>query len=364
MNFNAMEFLDNFGLMALAAVLYGIILRLDYPRAVRRILGGVMFGVGASLSMLDPLNVAPGVIVDLRSLFIGFSGAFLGPVSMLISLAIGAATHFHLGGIGVVPGIFAMTVAGCAGTIWGYVMRRRSRANSRHLLSLGFMLCLGLSAFLLLPPEIRAAAFKNAAPYAAASYILGSLLLGTFVERERFYAMRERRLTNEVNTDPLIGLLNRRGFQSAFEAAQAEIVTENGAAVLLVDLDNFKKLNDTYGHDVGDLVLQSVGASLRRAVRESDLLGRFGGEEFAVFLPNASLADARNIAERIRGGIESSSVSNDKASIKVSASVGGCWDREVMDLSTGLKMADIELYKAKQGGRNQVHFTSVIKSAA
>ena len=364
MKLNAFEFLDNFALMALAAVLYGIILRLDYPRDVRRILGGIMFGVGAAVSMMDPLRVAPGVIVDLRSLFIGFSGAFLGPVAMVISLTIGAVTRYQIGGTGVVPGIVAMTLAGCSGTLWGYLMRNRSRARVRHLLLLGLMLCVGLLAFLLLPPEIRIKAFKNAAPYAAASYILGALLLGTFVERERFYAMRERRLTNEVNTDPLTGLLNRRGFQSGFEAAQEETVSENGAAILLVDLDHFKKLNDTYGHDAGDLVLQSVGATLRKAVRQSDLLGRLGGEEFAVYLPNASMADARNIAERIRAGIEASIVASNGSSIKASTSIGGCWSLNAMDLTTGLKRADVELYKAKQGGRNQVRFTPTIKSAA
>lgn len=364
MNLNAFEFLDNFALMALAAVLYGIILRLEYPREVRRILGGFMFGAGAAVSMMDPLRVAPGVIVDLRSLFIGFSGAFLGPVAMLISLTIGAITRYQIGGIGVVPGIVAMTLAGCSGTLWGHLMRNRSRASLRHLLLLGLMLCAGLLAFLLLPVEIRAKAFFNAAPYAAACYILGALLLGTFIERERFYAMRERRLTNEVNTDPLTGLLNRRGFQRGFDIAQEEIVSENGAAILLVDLDHFKKLNDTHGHDIGDLVLQSVGAILRKAVRQSDLLGRLGGEEFVVYLPNASMADARNIAERIRIGIETSTIASKGKPLPVSASVGGSWSSTAMDLTTGLKLADMELYKAKQAGRNQVHFTPTIKSAA
>lgn len=364
MNFNAFEFLDNFALMALAAVLYGIILRLDYPRDVRRILGGIMFGAGAAVSMMDPLRIAPGVIVDLRSLFIGFSGAFLGPVAMVISLTIGAVTRYQIGGIGVVPGIVAMTLAGCSGTLWGYLMRNRSRASIRHMLLLGLMLCAGLLAFLLLPPEIRATAFKSAAPYAAACYILGALLLGTFVERERFYAMRERRLTNEVNTDPLTGLLNRRGFLRAFDVTQEEGGSENGAAILLIDLDHFKILNDTYGHDAGDLVLQSVGATLRKAVRQSDLLGRLGGEEFAVYLPNASMTDARNIAERIRAGIEASIVASNGSSIKASTSIGGCWSLNAMDLTTGLKRADVELYKAKQGGRNQVRFTPTIKSAA
>lgn len=361
---NGLEFLDNLGLMALASVLYGVILRLNYSTLARRIIGGVMFGMGAAISMMDPLRIAPGVIVDLRSLFIGFSGAFLGPLSMLISLTIGAIIRYQIGGIGVVPGIVAMTLAGCSGTLWGYLMRNRSRASTRHLLLLGLMLCVGLLALFLLPAEIRAKAFVNAAPYAAACYIIGALLLGTFIERERFSAMRERRLTNEVNTDPLTGLLNRRGFQSGYDAAQEEKVSENGAAILLVDLDHFKELNDTYGHDIGDLVLQSVGDTLRKAVRQSDLLGRLGGEEFVVYLPNTSMSDARNIAERIRAGIEASTITSKGAKIPVSASVGGSWSRNAMDLTTGLKLADMELYKAKQAGRNQVRFTPTIKSAA
>lgn len=157
--------------------------------------------------------------------------------------------------------------------------------------------------------------------------------------------------------DQLTSLL-RRG--SAVEAAEDAILAAGleGEAfgVALFDLDHFKSVNDSYGHLVGDRVLATFAADLRRTARQDDIIGRFGGEEFVAFLPGADLEAVRAFAERVRLAIEQArlSISDDLAiSITVSAGVAAipsCAD----SLNDALRTADDRLYEAKHGGRNKV----------
>jgi len=157
--------------------------------------------------------------------------------------------------------------------------------------------------------------------------------------------------------DPLTGLYNRRYLEETMgrELPRARRLGES-VGVIVLDIDHFKVLNDTYGHDAGDFVLERTGELLRAATRNSDIACRFGGEEFAVILPGASLLVARNRAEAIRAALESLKVDFDGKTLgplTVSAGVAAM-PPHGQDWTFTLQQADRALYTAKQAGRNKV----------
>ena len=159
-----------------------------------------------------------------------------------------------------------------------------------------------------------------------------------------------------ATTDSLTKLANRRHF---LEKCVQEISRcrryAGGMALLMVDVDHFKKVNDTLGHDVGDLVLQKLARLMEEALRTSDLAGRLGGEEFGALLPETDLDQAFEVAERLRKLIEKTQITTPSGPIGITVSIGiggnlaGCQTIEEL-----LKHADLALYEAKAGGRNRV----------
>ncbi|MFT5116484.1 MAG: diguanylate cyclase (GGDEF)-like protein [Kiritimatiellia bacterium] len=164
------------------------------------------------------------------------------------------------------------------------------------------------------------------------------------------------RLAVLASTDPLTELLNRRYF---FERADIELsrLKRNGkqAAVLIVDVDFFKKVNDQYGHPAGDQVLKVVANILKANVRQHDLVARFGGEEFAIFLADVEIQKSAILAERMREKIESAVIHYKKEKIMVTASFGlSMLASAAQDIHVVIDSADKMLYKAKANGRNRV----------
>lgn len=176
----------------------------------------------------------------------------------------------------------------------------------------------------------------------------------------------EARLEQQAMTDPLTGLGNRRFLedQAALEMARAQ---RSGAPLCLIaiDLDHFKRINDTYGHDIGDRVLQAFASTARSQLREGDVLGRMGGEEFAVLLPNTTREQAMQVAERLRQSVEATpaEVNSDimKADRLTYTASLGVTLVSVTETSVkpAIKRADQGLYTAKEAGRNQAHWREV-----
>lgn len=175
------------------------------------------------------------------------------------------------------------------------------------------------------------------------------------------------RLRHLSETDPLTGLLNRRAFLSNAERLVA-FARRYGRdlAVVVADIDHFKRVNDTYGHAAGDAVIKDVARRLQGNARDSDLVARFGGEEFVVLLMESDVAAATAYAERVRIAIQDSAVAlEDGRDIKLTLSLG-CTilqvsDRDVQDV---IDRADGALYTAKTSGRNRVRMTAPGPSAA
>ena len=128
----------------------------------------------------------------------------------------------------------------------------------------------------------------------------------------------------------------------------------------IIDLDHFKKINDTYGHDAGDIVLKEVANSMGKTIRDSDIIGRVGGEEFCIYLPNTSHSGAMNIAEKIRQEIEKIDFNFDYTKIHVTASIGVSskltHHKSIADIQ---RDADHAMYHAKKDGRNRVAFLNM-----
>jgi diguanylate cyclase (GGDEF)-like protein len=166
----------------------------------------------------------------------------------------------------------------------------------------------------------------------------------------------------DARTDDKTGLLNNRGWN---EEADRELArarrTGSTVSVAVLDLDHFKVVNDTWGHPAGDAVLRAVGEVLRETVRKGDVIGRFGGEEFVLLLPDSDATEAGAVAERVRAGIAAMAVvATDKrgapvvidhrtVSIGLSVGSGG-----LAELDALLRTADAAVYDAKTGGRDQV----------
>lgn len=157
--------------------------------------------------------------------------------------------------------------------------------------------------------------------------------------------------------DPLTDLVNRRHFETIL-AREVDRVARAGepALVLMVDIDHFKAVNDSHGHAAGDLVIQSVARSLLECVRPMDTVARFGGEEYAVILPNCPPAFGQAVAERIRRKVEESMVQISlHQRLSITISVGGAYAPQWVRSSAALwiERADRQLYRAKSEGRNR-----------
>lgn len=173
-----------------------------------------------------------------------------------------------------------------------------------------------------------------------------------------FVRMRDsnQRLRHLASHDPLTDLLNA----GAYYASCDQMIHfanrhQQAFSVLFVDLDHFKKINDTYGHEAGDIVLKSVATTLQKSVRQSDVIGRIGGEEFSILLPDTDTVGAVKLAEHIRLEIERLMHEIGALRIKVTASIGvaSCAHHGEL-MATIQKQADQAIYEAKQQGRNRV----------
>lgn len=166
----------------------------------------------------------------------------------------------------------------------------------------------------------------------------------------------EIELRQIATTDSLTGALTRRAFEVDVnrELKRTERYGHD-LSLITLDIDHFKAVNDCYGHAAGDLVLKTVVAAINQEVRPSDFVGRLGGEEFVIALPETDINGARLVAERIRQKIADTVMQVQSTAIRVTASFGSSsYDRGSIAWTNILERADVALYEAKEGGRNRV----------
>lgn len=180
------------------------------------------------------------------------------------------------------------------------------------------------------------------------AYVAGNYLFLRPVEEEI------EKLNDVAETDALTQVLNRRGFTRLAEERLAKALGGEQHAVLLMDLDYFKKINDEHGHGAGDEVLKETAARIRGVMRENEIFARIGGEEFAIFIPTVTRENAILLAERVRVAVNSLPYETSAGPLQVTTSVGICHGTNRLTLDKILEKADKALYKSKRSGRNKV----------
>ena len=177
--------------------------------------------------------------------------------------------------------------------------------------------------------------------------ILGYIILVTDITES---VILTKKLEEIAYTDALTGIFNRRSF---LQQAELRFAEEN-AYILLLDLDFFKKVNDSYGHQTGDKVLRCAADRIKAVIHSNDVFGRYGGEEFILFASGLNDNTIAAYAERIRAAIANDAMVFDELEIKITVSVGASCAKNYSSLENAIKQADDALYKAKEAGRNRV----------
>ncbi len=175
-------------------------------------------------------------------------------------------------------------------------------------------------------------------------------------------AAAHRRLSEKASRDEMTGLLNRESFFSALDRSRRR---SDRGALLIIDADHFKAINDNYGHLTGDEALLLISAAIKSGIRAGDVLGRIGGEEFGAFLVGASEQEARSVAERVRREVERVCFCPvEGATVPLTVSIGGMLCNAEATVSELMRVADRRLYEAKNRGRNLAIFDQSVPRAA
>jgi diguanylate cyclase (GGDEF)-like protein len=184
---------------------------------------------------------------------------------------------------------------------------------------------------------------------------IGMLIEEFFIMKEKLQEEKQE-LQKMAEKDPLTNIYNRRAFfemgTSFFKHAKRD---NTPLCIIMVDIDFFKKINDTYGHQTGDMILKHLSKNVKQVLRENDLFARYGGEEFIILLQKTDLEKARIVAEKIRSKIEKTPYKDEENEIYITVSLGIAQvDEKDSSLNETISKADTALYKAKENGRNQV----------
>ncbi|WP_404400613.1 GGDEF domain-containing protein [Pelagibacterium halotolerans] len=235
---------------------------------------------------------------------------------------------------------------------------KRGWARVWVLTVLGTLLCIGVAfavdsySFSTGTWVLRESAINNL----VIPLILAPPLLFFLLSKLRELAIAHHELMSVAATDSLTQLLNRRAFtaivEGYLERVEARQAPPNGALVV-IDVDHFKSVNDSHGHDAGDKALRSIAETIRAQVREVDIVGRMGGEEFSVFLPGATIDVTRAVSERVRVAVHDVPSVPDDPERRLSVSAGGVVFARPTTFPELYRLADAQLYTAKDNGRDR-----------
>ncbi|NCA99139.1 MAG: GGDEF domain-containing protein [Clostridia bacterium] len=279
---------------------------------------------------------------------------FGGPVSAIVAGFMAAVFRFTFNGITLTSLVSAIGVllvsAGC-----GLIALTRLPVKMKSAIMLVYSLAVrSVALFLIMDSK------ENLIDLLLTLYLF-SVIIGSGVFYFINYLVTAHQLFNQFKQesahDYLTGLMNTRQFDSTFNQLRSQAIANNhNVSLLMIDVDNFKQVNDSHGHTMGDSVLKELGQLLLANSRTTDFVSRIGGEEFAIILEKASRAETIFVAERIRNSIAAQIfLLPDGSQLKITVSIGvAIYPDTVQDIEQLKSMADTQLYESKHTGKNKV----------
>jgi len=351
-------FIDPIAMIMAIALVFGISSRSSPGVLWHNVRMGAMFAGAVIYSMSDPIILSDGIIFDMRGLLIGTAVALVNPVVGFTALCTGLGYRYAIGGEGVLAGFIGMLIAFCASTAWRYAVKPHVLKLWLKALTLGLFISLQSLAIFFVDQAFWASLLLNLTPYIMISNIVGAFLIIHLIEKETTFVSQAKELEQIAATDHLTGLVNRRSLELVFPSLPRVTRSGEGTAVFYFDVDNFKQINDSFGHAAGDYVLKDLASRLTSTLRPQDIFSRIGGDEFVVVLPEVRKGEGAIIAERCRQLVNKSPFVVGDALIHATISIGWTWNAQNMAFPDALQDADAALYEAKEAGRDAVHFQS------
>ncbi len=330
-------------------------------RPVFKLMAGVVCGTLGILLMWYSVRIQSKTLVDFRNIAALLAAAEGGGLSVVVAGFVMGVFRIAYFGINIYSKVGTVVITLVTVGILLIFKTRRSLGR-KWFLSTIYMTIVSCGAYFYIFSK-NVSVLIRVYPY----FIFGTVVVSYTVYKYMIYLnnmrLLFRKLKEESTKDYLTGLNNVREFNKLFRLVIEKAVSNNQKfSLLLIDIDFFKKINDTHGHQAGDKVLKEIGKILRQNCRADDYISRNGGEEFSVLLENASNSKAIEIAERIRRIIaENEFEISSGRKINVTISIGiSSYPETVTDITQIIERADEALYKAKRNGRNLVVSNGVL----
>lgn len=337
-------------IIALAQIV-GIVYRMCGPSHRRgQIMLAAAFCIAVLYTMTHPI-IVPGVgMFDVRALIIGLGVALVSPFVGFATCLTAIAYRTYVAGPGVEAGLATIFLAFTAGYAWRILLAPRQCNQLLKAVTLGAMISLHMLALFISPSDILSALWGDLVPFFLSANMVVTMAFFLLVDRELRQIAQTSALQRASLTDPLTGLKNRRGFERAFEEIPAERDEHRGTGLLLIDVDNFKEINDQFGHAAGDNALITLTKAMSVHVRAEDSFARIGGDEFALLLPDTDRKTVCAVSQAMIRSVERHSGSGEVPTI----SIGMAWSAHGARKRSLEEAADRALYASKARGRNCV----------
>jgi len=319
-----------------------------------KIIAGVSSGLLGIILMLYSVNVTSNIIIDFRYipiLLTAIYGGFLSTIVASIGIGVFRVLYFGVSE----PSIIGLITALIIGIGFSIICSLKSSKKSKRIFSIIYLL-LVFSIALLITLGVSITLFEVIVMYCIGNICVSWIVL-IYSENLIKSVQLNKKFKDEATKDFLTGLNNVRHFDTSFNSiSQLTLRKEENLSLLFVDIDFFKKVNDTYGHNKGDVVLKGLAEILIDTVRVFDVVSRNGGEEFSILLLACSSSHAIEIAERLRKKVETHKFNiSDKVNLNITISIGvSTYPNTTNKIDHLLEDADKALYEAKRTGRNRV----------
>jgi len=359
------EFIHSITLLFTLALLHSLIIhKLENSQIKEQFASGLLFGIIAVVAMLTPVQLSQGVIFDPRSIIISLSWIFSGPIAAVISAIIAITYRSWLGGAGTFTGVLVISLCAMMGGIYCFLNKKyKFSSTTWHFLIYGLLvhIVVLICFFIFLPTDL---AKKVIIPFLVlfplATFFTAFILIKIKKQLgiEKKLHNQSEKILYQAYYDELTTLPNRTLFIDRLNQSIKQLHRNHKQmAVLFIDLDRFKSINESLGHETGDLMLIEIASRLQHSVRDTDSISRFGGDEFGILIDNISNVNIINdIIENIITHISQVFEINEHQ-LYITASIGiSLYPLDGETPNELLRNADSAMYKAKDEGRNTYQY--------